>query len=51
MKPKIDPYISLASIGIDIGKDVFHVVALGADGKIAFRSKIKRLALKQVLSV
>jgi len=47
MKPKIDPYISLASIGIDIGKDVFHVVALGADGKIAFRSKIKRLALKQ----
>jgi transposase len=47
MKPKIDRNVSLASIGIDIGKDVFHIVALGADGKIAFRSKIKRLALKQ----
>jgi transposase len=47
MKSKIDPSISLASIGIDIGKDVIHVVALGSDGKIALRSKIKRLALKQ----
>jgi transposase len=36
---------TLASIGIDIGKDVFHVVGLGNDGKIAFRRKIKRLAL------
>src|SRR4029079_13978767 len=35
----------LASIGIDIGKDVFHVVGFGTDGKIAFRRKIKRLAL------
>jgi transposase len=35
----------LASIGIDIGKEVFHVVGFGADGKIAFRRKIKRLAL------
>ena len=35
----------LASIGIDIGKEVFHVVGLGTDGKIAFRRKIKRLAL------
>ena len=34
----------LASIGIDIGKDVFHVVGLGSDGKLAFRRKIKRLA-------
>ena len=31
----------LASIGIDIGKDVFHVVGFGNDGKIAFRRKIK----------
>jgi Transposase len=35
----------VASIGIDIGKDVFHVVGFGKDGKIAFRRKIKRLAL------
>jgi transposase len=35
----------LASIGIDIGKEVFHLVGFGADGKIAFRRKIKRLAL------
>src|SRR3954447_14075133 len=35
----------LAVIGIDIGKDVFHLVGFGTDGKIAFRRKIKRLAL------
>ena len=35
----------LASIGIDIGKEVFHVVGFRTDGKIAFRRKIKRLAL------
>ena len=35
----------LASIGIDIGKEVFHIVGFGADGKIAFRRKIRRLAL------
>ena len=36
---------ALATIGIDIGKEVFHIVGFGADGKIAFRRKIKRLAL------
>jgi transposase len=36
--------LPLASIGIDIGKEVFHVVGFGTDGKIAFRRKIKRLA-------
>lgn len=35
----------LTSVGIDIGKDVFHVVGFGHDGKIAFRRKIRRLAL------
>ena len=35
----------LASIGIDIGKEVFHVVGFGTDGRIAFRRRIKRLAL------
>jgi transposase len=38
--------VSLAVIGIDIGKEVFHLVGLGVDGKIAFRSKIRRLGLK-----
>ena len=37
----------LASIGIDIGKEVFHIVGFGIDGKIAFRRKIKRLALAE----
>ena len=35
----------LSSIGIDIGKEVFHIVGFGIDGKIALRRKIKRLAL------
>ena len=38
-------HTALASIGIDIGKEVFHIVGLGTDGRIAFRRKIKRLAL------
>ena len=37
---------SLAVIGIDIGKKVFHIVGLGFDGKIAIRRKIRRLGLK-----
>ena len=35
----------LAVIGIDIGKDVFHLVGFGRDSTIVFRRKIKRLAL------
>jgi transposase len=35
----------LASIGIDIGKEVFHIVGFSTDGRIAFCHKIKRLAL------
>jgi transposase len=35
----------LTTIGVEIGKDVFHIVGFGADGKIALRRKIKRLAL------
>jgi len=42
MKPKMEPNIgSLAVIGVDIGKEVFHIVGLGVDGKIAFRRKIR----------
>ena len=36
---------ALASIGIDIGKEFFHIVGFGSNGKVAFRRKIKRLAL------
>jgi len=42
MKPKMEfNTVSLAVIGVDIGKEVFHIVGLGVDGKIAFRRKIK----------
>src|SRR6516165_7276632 len=47
MKAKMESnQASLAVIGIDIGKDVFHIVGLGVDGKIAFRRKIRRSGLK-----
>lgn len=38
---------SFASIGIDIGKEVFHIVGFSDDGKIALRKKIRRSALVQ----
>ena len=47
MKAKMESnQASLAVIGIDIGKEVFHIVGLGVDGKIAFRRNIRRLGLK-----
>ena len=36
----------LASIGIDIGKEVFHVVGFGTDGKIAFVGRISKRGSK-----
>src|SRR6201987_3111581 len=49
MKPKAGTTAaSLAVIGVDIGKDVFHLVGLGVDGKIAFRKRIRRLGLRDV---
>ena len=36
---------TLSSIGIDIGKDVFHLVGFDDNGTIVIRRKIKRLAL------
>src|SRR4051812_43261873 len=39
---------STSSFGVDISKDVFHLVGLGVDGKIAFRRKIRRLGLRDV---
>ena len=35
---------AFASIGVDIGKDVFRVVGFDLEGKIALRKKVKRLA-------
>src|SRR5262245_2491697 len=35
------------SIGIDIGKEIFHIVGFGVDGKVVLRKKIKRLALER----
>jgi transposase len=35
----------LMSIGIDIGKDTFHVVGFDTDGQLVLRRQIKRLAL------
>ena len=47
MKPKTDSNTaSLAVVGVDIGKELFHIVGLGVDGKIAFRRKIRRLGLE-----
>ena len=45
MQAKAPSAAPLASIGIDIGKDVFHIVGFDMKGKIAFRRQIKRLAL------
>jgi transposase len=36
---------NLATVGIDIGKNVFHLVGFDGDGKVVVRRKIKRLSL------
>jgi transposase len=47
MNPKTETNTAtLAVVGVDIGKDVFHLVGLDTDGKIALRRKIRRLSLK-----
>ena len=47
MKPNTETTAApLAVIGVAIGKEVFHLVGFGTDGKIAFRKKIRRLDLK-----
>ena len=35
----------LSVIGVDIGKDVFHLIGFDTDGRIVLRKKIRRLAL------
>jgi len=50
MKPRTESNMSSPMVlGVDIGKDVFHLVGFAADGKIAFRKRIRRLALKDAL--
>lgn len=44
-KAKID---ELMSIGVDIGKDVFHLVGFDPSGERVLRKKIKRHQLEQV---
>jgi transposase len=47
MNPKTETNTAtLAVVGVDIGKEVFHLVGLDTDGKIALRRKIRRLSLK-----
>src|SRR5499425_3245547 len=47
MKPRMESNMSSAVvIGVDIGKEVFHLVGFAADGKLAFRRRIRRLGLK-----
>src|SRR6516162_3729082 len=41
MKPKTKTTASLAVVGVDIGKEAFHLVGLGTDGTIAFRRMIR----------
>lgn len=41
------PAAAFASIGIDIGKEIFHVVGFDAAGKVILRKKFKRLALER----
>src|SRR5215472_16844496 len=49
MKPRMESNMSSpVVVGVDIGKEVFHLVGIAADGKIAFRRRIRRLALKDV---
>ena len=49
MKPRTESNMSSpVVVGVDIGKEVFHLVGFGIDGKIAFRRRIRRLALKDV---
>jgi hypothetical protein len=42
-------HTALASIAIDIGKEVLHIVGFNIGGKIVFPRKIKRLALGDIM--
>ena len=44
-KRKTEDLSDLSVIGVDIGKDVFHLVGFDTEGKLVLRRRIKRLAL------
>ena len=44
-KGKAEDLSDLSVIGVDIGKDVFHLVGFDAEGNLVLRRRIKRLAL------
>lgn len=44
---KVDELSDLAVVGVDIGKDIFHLVGFDDGGQLFLRKKIKRLALEQ----
>ena len=48
MKPEMGS--SLAVVGVDIGKEMFHLVGFGVDGKIAFRRRIRRSAFRDAFA-
>jgi len=41
----------IAVIGVDIGKDTFHLVGFDQTGQRVLRKKIKRLALQPTFSM
>ena len=45
-KRKPEDLSDLSVIGVDIGKDVFHLVGFDAEGTLVLRRRIKRLALR-----
>ena len=47
-KPNTSAYPKLMSIGLDIGKDVFHLIGFDHNGKVVLRRKFRRLALDAV---
>ena len=44
---KTEGLADLSVVGVDIGKDTFHLVGFDGDGNLVLRTKIKRLALNQ----
>lgn len=42
---------NLSIVGVDIGKDVFHLVGFDRSGQVVLRRKIKRLALQETFGM
>ncbi len=45
VKTSKNNFTDLVSIGVDIGKEVFHLVGFDSSSELVLRQKIKRLAL------